>query len=828
MSRATINRDALADAARAARAAGLSVVPPREDGTKRPSGAWKQYQTRSATVEEFDRWYAPGRNGLGIVTGRVSGNLELLEFEGRAVETGVWGSYREAAARTGLEDVLDRVRAGYCETTPSGGLHFLVRCSEIEGNQKLAARVVDTGSEVLIETRGEGGYVVVAPSRGPVHPSERPWVLLSGGFDSIAEITPSERRGLLDLARTFDGVTANRARTEVQRASTTREAGRPGDDYNTRAAWAQILKPRGWELVHVDGDGRQHWRRPGKTIGTSATVTPDGEVLYVFSTSAAPLEAERAYDKFGAYAALEHGGDHRAAASALRTGGFAEVSVAVAAGSAGRRPVINVAARAPRDIADYAWELLGAANEPPRLFVSGGPVRVDLDDHERPLVQPLTVDRVIYELSYVADWIRPTKSGDRPVGPPHDVAKQMLATPSMPLPVLERVVEAPVFARDGSLQTDPGYHAASRTLYVPAPGFCIPSVSDRPTTGELQRAKREIDELLHDFPFADAASRAHAVALLLLPFVRDQIDSPTPLHLFDKPVPGSGATLLAQVLLIPALGHTPALGTEANTDEEWRKRITSALSESPTAVVLDNLTGELRSPALMAAITSPVWEDRILGRNEIGRFAVRCAWVATANNLTLKRDLVRRTIYCRLDPKTDRPEARTGFRHELPSYAFERRAELVWAALTIVRAWQAAGAPAGSAPPLGTFEAWTRVIGGLLDILEIPGFLTDRDALRADADAEQEPELWLLEEWWAHWNTKPIRARDLFGHIQYNFDAPVGLLNGATDEQRNNSLAVRLRNIKDRVYELDGGTRVQVTKGKTNRGLQTWYLKELE
>ncbi len=38
----------------------------------------------------------------------------------------------------------------------------------------------------------------------------------------------------------------------------------------------------------------------------------------------------------------------------------------------------------------------------------------------------------------------------------------------------------------------------------------------------------------------DEADRAHALALLLLPYARDLIDGPTPNHLAESPEPGSG------------------------------------------------------------------------------------------------------------------------------------------------------------------------------------------------------------------------------------------------------------------------------------------------
>jgi hypothetical protein len=66
----------------------------------------------------------------------------------------------------------------------------------------------------------------------------------------------------------------------------------------------------------VNGDPGEHWRRPGKKRGQSATLI-EGKRLYVFSTNATPFESDRIYPPFAIYAALEHGGDFSAAAKEL-------------------------------------------------------------------------------------------------------------------------------------------------------------------------------------------------------------------------------------------------------------------------------------------------------------------------------------------------------------------------------------------------------------------------------------------------------------------------------------------------------------------------------
>lgn len=87
---------------------------------------------------------------------------------------------------------------------------------------------------------------------------------------------------------------------------------RPGDIYNQRAEWADILEPLGWTLLADHGDVK-HWCRPGKTDTVSATTgfcSTDcrPNCLYIFSTATeiAPFEANRSYSKFEAYGVIHH------------------------------------------------------------------------------------------------------------------------------------------------------------------------------------------------------------------------------------------------------------------------------------------------------------------------------------------------------------------------------------------------------------------------------------------------------------------------------------------------------------------------------------------
>jgi hypothetical protein len=285
------------------------------------------------------------------------------------------------------------------------------------------------------------------------------------------------------------------------------------------------------------------------------------------------------------------------------------------------RPEINAGDSDLPSVTNSAWQAIQQANKPPFLFRHGGrAVRIESDDDDAPIIRELAENRVRHVLGRVAKWIV-FKTGKKEIQkfdalPPLHVVKDILATPNMPLPILARIVQAPVFASDGTLQTAPGYHKASRTYHAPANGFVLPEIADVPSTQDIARARVLIvGELLGDFPFVTDAERAHAVALMLHPFTRDLIDGPTPLHLHEAPSAGTGKGLLVNVLTCPATGQPASVMTAGRDEEEWRKRITSKLRTAPTFVLIDNVQHRIDSAQLAAAITAPVWEDRILGHS---------------------------------------------------------------------------------------------------------------------------------------------------------------------------------------------------------------------
>jgi hypothetical protein len=307
---------------------GLSVIPIRADGSKEPDGrslprneegkaTWIPFQREIAGPDELERMFSNGC-GIGIIGGRVSGNLEILDFDSITFYEQFIKTV-EIAGRQDLIELLPQVNS-------PEGRHLFYRCNEgISGNQVLA-QILDDKQLIrtVIETRGEGGYILTVGCPPACHPSCKTYQLIRGDLLNIPIITAEERQFLLSTARLLNAHRKQESKP-LSEAKTAGEAegGRPGDDFNQRASWAEILEPHGWMRVSKKGD-KDEWRRPGKDgKGISATTNYNGSgFFYCFSTST--QFEQRGYDKFSVYTILNHRGDWKAAAKELAGRGYGD------------------------------------------------------------------------------------------------------------------------------------------------------------------------------------------------------------------------------------------------------------------------------------------------------------------------------------------------------------------------------------------------------------------------------------------------------------------------------------------------------------------------
>jgi hypothetical protein len=373
---------------------------------------------------------------------------------------------------------------------------------------------------------------------------------------------------------------------------------------------------------------------------------------------------------------------------------------------------------------------------------------------------PLSLEAMQVLAGKAARWISTSeREGIRNISPPRDLCANFLKAPDDWRGVLpiDAIKTAPFVDADGSICAIPGYHTNARVwLSLPA-DFRLPDTT--PTPENIAAAKSLLlDTLLGEVSFVDAASRAHAVGLMILPFVRGLIDDQTPLHLFDAPTQSSGKTYAAQICVAPFSEAIPS--PEKKNDEENRKSLFAQLATGCSHVFLDNIKGRLSDPTLAAAITVKSMKDRLIGTGQMVTVSTRVTWLATSNNAQLDRDAVSRCIMIRLDTNDENPEGRE-YSHDPLRYIAANRAQVIGAILTLVRAWQVAGSPEKNGKCVSRFKRWEKLIGGILETNGIAGFLENINEARNNLDPETDAWRSFVAMWHAEHGTSYLTTKEL-------------------------------------------------------------------
>lgn len=275
---------------------------------------WKQLQHRFMTEDELEN-YKDKAKGLAIICGHISQGLEVIDIDSKYDVTGTL--YQRL-----MESIGKLTNKLTIAATVSGGYHLYYRCASVEGNQKLANRyATDAELEanphqkqfVLIETRGEGGYVVAPPSPG--------YKWIQGDTQSIKFITEEERENLHSACRAMNEIT-DIVRNQTNPMTDKSYGLTPLDDYNQRGDLLKLLTDHGWTVVRTV-ENKTFLRRPGKTEGTSGDYIHDKRWFSVFTTSS-EFEPMKAYSPAAVYCILKCNGDWTRTVKELSSLGFGQ------------------------------------------------------------------------------------------------------------------------------------------------------------------------------------------------------------------------------------------------------------------------------------------------------------------------------------------------------------------------------------------------------------------------------------------------------------------------------------------------------------------------
>lgn len=417
-------------------------------------------------------------------------------------------------------------------------------------------------------------------------------------------------------------------------------------------------------------------------------------------------------------------------------------------------------------LTNLCWEAIKKQNGDetagiaPRLFLFNGLiVRAVKEDGGRLKIEAVTIDILGHALDSWAHWYSFKKIGKEyaevPAFPSERVLRNVLATPEPELPVLRRIVSVPVFTSDGRLNLKPGFDWRSGIYYWPTGSFVAESVPDVIGQEQLDFARKVLcEELLLDFPFAEPvgyqhADRDNAIALAVLGAVREMIGGSTPNHAIEASIRSAGKGKLARALAGIFAGEELASTPPLENETDWKRLITSKLYTGAPVLLVDNIERPLRSASLASAWTEPFWEDIVFHKQTTNRVPVRTIWITTANNMVMHEDLMTRSIRIRLEPKTSKPEDRTGFRHDdLDLWCRDNRNVLVWAVHVLVLWWMQQGRPAPTKIRSTRHAEWCRVVGGILSAAGFNDFLGNQVEFQHNAAQGVDAAAAFCSQWW--------------------------------------------------------------------------------
>lgn len=276
----------------------LSVIEVNKN--KNPKGPWKQFQDE---IPPISSWYGHFLNDgyIGIITGRVSGNFEVLDIDSKNDPTNrITQEFRKFIP----EEIYKKL---VVVITPSGGQHYYYRCSVIESNQVLAKH---SDSRTIIETRGEGGYVCH-------HVSD--YEVIQGAFNLetmdyvLHELTIEERDLLLSAARSLDRTIGN-----VKSNFTYKEDAI--NKFNSEYPIIGYFEKYNWSVTH-ENDDKVFILRPGSTAQHSGVYFKKDKIFFCFSSST-EFKVGRPYNHFQSVQVLENIIDHRTTLRLLGSLGY--------------------------------------------------------------------------------------------------------------------------------------------------------------------------------------------------------------------------------------------------------------------------------------------------------------------------------------------------------------------------------------------------------------------------------------------------------------------------------------------------------------------------
>lgn len=683
--------------------------------------AWQhEATTDTATIEKW--WTKWPDAGVGVATGSGSRVL-VLDVDGG--DLGV-ASLRLLAAEYGpLPETLTA-------TTGGGGTHYIFECGVETSNS--ASKI---GKK--LDVRGDGGYIVVWPSvseKGPYR-WNTPMVPVAPAPEWFAEFARKKIKPSAIVKRKLPAaneVTVDAAREALTKHGPAKE-GEGGDTHTYRAAailthdfgftheeawpllaeWNETCEPP-WDEEKLREKLENGDRYGSGQYGSKRTFQRHERALQIINEHAArgsqPIDVIHKLNQ-----ELKDGISKAERAIVVR-----EFTLKLGEKPEGlttkkphtRETLAPGQIEVTNDVNADADKATEAISE--RVYQRNGRLVEIAKSDGRSYISELRPERIQDLMAAEADFVRMSDEGELKTTPaPLSVARIIHSRVNHDgVRELHAVTQAPIFLPDGSILQAKGYDPQTKVYFEPDVEVSVPENPDRKTA---RNALATLADLMSDFRFEGRADFSTWVASILTPLCKAALkNAPAPLFVMSASSAGAGKTLLAELAAIIVTGSPAENRTYAPLKgEEWGKRITAYVKAAAPMCVFDNVRDRFGDETLDRLVTSTTWADRILGASEAPPLPVVSTWLMTGNNIEPREDTVRRTAFVRLRVDEERPQEREGFKYDpIREYAAENRAKYLTAALTVLRAYHAAGKPPQTMPAWGSFESWSRLVRGAL------------------------------------------------------------------------------------------------------------------
>jgi putative DNA primase/helicase len=386
------------------------------------------------------------------------------------------------------------------------------------------------------------------------------------------------------------------------------------------------------------------------------------------------------------------------------------------------------------------------------------------------------------------------------------------------------VTYAPCLRPDGSVVSDPGYDEATGLLVLADSAFSL--IPDRPSSEQIAGACAALRKPFEKFPFISEDDKAVVFSAILSGIQRRLLPT-APGHAIDAPKQSSGKTLLIDCVARIVTGLNATSITVGYDRAELEKRLISVLLAGDLVLNLDNIDGPLKSDFLASLLTSETIDARIMGGNDMAKLPTNLLFMLNGNNLTFSGDLPSRVISGRVDPGVEFPEKRTFEISNLRDYVLEHRAELVTAALTILKGYFVAGLPSLGLDAFGRFERWNSEIRAALVWAGLGDPCRTRDRIVSN-DPERDQCLAVFSSWHAQFGDRVTTVREGIQAAHSNEALRFALLDVAADRQNTGTvnaqrLGIWLASHVDRIV---GPFRLIKEPRLAPTGSQVWSVKK--